>query len=49
MFAAEESYMCLSRVRHPAKIKIPALLVYDSVFYVAPRVTYNEYAPLGAP
>ena len=40
---------CRGEVRHPAKIKIPALLVYGSVFGVAPRVTYNEYAPLGAP
>jgi len=37
------------RVRHPAKIKIRALLVYGSVFCVAPRVTYNKYAPLGTP
>ncbi len=35
--------------RHSAKIKIPALLVYGSVSRVAPRVTYNEYAPLGTP
>ncbi len=37
------------RVRHPEKIKIPALLVYGSVFVVAPRVTYNEYASLDTP
>jgi len=36
-------------LRHPAKIKIRALLAYGFVFRVAPRVTYNEYAPLGAP
>ena len=29
----------LLRVRGQEKIKIPALLVYDSVFCVAPRVT----------
>ncbi len=36
-------------VRHLEKIKIRALLVYGTVFCVAPRVTYNEYAPLGTP
>ncbi len=36
-------------LRHLEKIKIRALLVYGSVFGVAPRVTYNGYAPLGAP
>ena len=36
-------------IRHLEKIKIRALLVYGSVFRVAPRVTYNKYAPLGAP
>ncbi len=36
-------------LRHLEKIKIRALLVYGTVFCVAPRVTYNEYAPLGTP
>jgi len=36
------------QVRDLEKIKLRALLVYGSVFGVAPRVTYNEYAPLGA-
>jgi hypothetical protein len=36
-------------LRRLAKIKIHALLVYTSVFGVAPRVTYSKYAPLGAP
>ncbi len=36
-------------IRHLEKIKIRALLVYGTVFCVAPRVTYNEYAPLGTP
>ncbi|MCP4288636.1 MAG: hypothetical protein GY792_30140 [Gammaproteobacteria bacterium] len=38
-----------SVLRHLEKIKIRALLVYGTVFCVAPRVTYNEYAPLGTP
>jgi hypothetical protein len=36
-------------VRQLAKIDLPALLVYDSVFCVVPRVTYGKYAPLGTP
>ncbi len=39
----------MTGLRHLEKIKIRALLVYGSVFGVAPRVTYNGYAPLGAP
>ncbi len=38
-----------SGVRHLEKIKIRALLVYGPDFGVAPRVTYNGYAPLRAP
>ena len=47
--ADERAAERLPGIRHPAKIKIRALLVYGFVFRVAPRVTYNEYAPLGAP
>ncbi len=36
-------------VRDLEIIKLRALLVYGSVFGVAPRVTYSEYAPLGTP
>jgi hypothetical protein len=36
-------------LRDLEKIKLRALLVYGSVFGVAPRITYNEYAPLGVP
>ncbi len=41
--------MAAMGARDLEKIKLRALLVYGSVFGVAPRVTYNEYAPLGAP
>ncbi len=53
--ASEEKYRLLVDhqtnlvVRDLEKTKLRALLVYGSVFGVAPRVTYKEYAPLGAP
>ncbi len=44
-----EHELAQRHLRHLEKIKIRALLVYGTVFRVAPRVTYNEYAPLGTP